>query len=791
MMRGIKLSEIARINKPEYIYLKLIPNNSVKNNNTHYIARTISSLWRSLYQSVKIEERQIKKILGKQFTVPTKLMYQLPSKISYYIYMEKKKIEFYFIVPKHYETIIKEKLNDVWHSITIENVSKIPSFNNEATCYQMVYKKEDGLSLKIDRRDSYLLQSNLNIVDVMEEGDRVGVFYNFIPTFQPPFLNSYRATVAKIKAGKPVDRNKYGLGYLLKLGLSMLDGIIQDTANILGGKKNEEGTVLEGIMEKLNGGKEVSESTERKGKGTVVSTQVLLFSQSANQTRQQNNAISLGHSYEVLTEDNKLIAKPFKKQVLFEKYNLGAELNKICDEEAQNFIQLAGRELLERHNFIEKVSTQETQIPEDLQQGVFCIGTNSFRGNKQKAYLTEHHEFKNLLLLLIGPTRAGKSNFISHLSIDAIDNGECVIIFDFIKKNELSSTVASCFPAEKVLNIEVTDLEAIQGMGYNEAKTSSTDPFKRYSSAKLQNANLISLINAVKAEGLAPLSSKMKRYLEATALVVFLNNGAFKDVFNCLQDEYERHKWMKKVPRELKEEYMQDYLKALYELDEYDKDGLLVGTKLGKIDGILDRMNELKINPYIELMLKRDTSKNINLADEIQKNQVICIKMKGSHFPTNMEKDVLTTYWLTKIMLALEVREEAVPEDERRKVNLVIDEIYQVENTEKVLKSKLSQIAKFLCKPIVSCHYINQLTHMRSELRSANTSYMLIAGCDEDNFKELRSDLAPFTYETSLKTMPSYHSLNRIKTKDGYATFITQLPGEVEKRVNKRIIIMF
>lgn len=37
------------------------------------------------------------------------------------------------------------------------------------------------------------------------------------------------------------------------------------------------------------------------------------------------------------------------------------------------------------------------------------------------------------MLLLIGPTRAGKSKLMANLSKDAINNGECVIVFDFIK----------------------------------------------------------------------------------------------------------------------------------------------------------------------------------------------------------------------------------------------------------------------------------------------------------------------------------------------------------------------
>jgi hypothetical protein len=784
----MKISNVLHIVKPQYVFLKLKPNNSIRNTSTHLVARTISSMYKNVFQSIKAEEKKLIKLLGKEFLLGTKLSFQVQGKVGYFVYIEKKKIEFYFIVPKQYLSILKEKISDVWNNITVEEVGSLPDFAEKATKYQLVYEKEDAMSLKVDRRDNYLLQSNLNIVDVLEEKDKVGILYNFTPSSQESFKFSYKSTMEKVKKGLPVEKNKMGAAYLLKLTVSFIDGIVKDVSELLGGKADKQNeSLLESLVNQMQGGtgRKPRESTENKIRNQIIPTQIVVISESPDKIREMNNGRSLANSFDVLSDDNKLTPKRMNGKLDLLKYNLGAEINRMSDEECQNFISIPGHELLERHNFIEKVSTHEVQIPEDLRKGVFCIGANTFRGNKQNAFLTEHHEFKNLLLLLIGPTRAGKTNFMSHLSIDAIDNGECVILFDFIKKNEFSTEVARCFPDDQVLVIDTTDFNTIQGMGYNEAQSLSTDPFKRYAAAKLQNTNLVLLINAVKAEGLAPLSSKMKRYLEAAALVVFLNNGAFKDVINCLQDEWKRHEWIKKVPRDLFD-YMDSYIKALDELDEYDKDGNLIGTKLGKIDGILDRMNELKMNPYIELMLKKDTSKNINLAEEIQKNQVICIRMKGSHFPTNMEKDVLTTYWLTKIMLALEVREEMVPEDDRLKVNLIIDEIYQVENTEKVLKDKLSQIAKFRCKPIVSCHYINQLTYMRSALRSANTSYMLIAGCDEDNFKELKSDLAPFTYETSLKTMPSYHSLNRIKTKDGYSTFITKLPGKVEKRVKER-----
>jgi hypothetical protein len=151
-------------------------------------------------------------------------------------------------------------------------------------------------------------------------------------------------------------------------------------------------------------------------------------------------------------------------------------------------------------------------------------------------------------------------------------------------------------------------------------------------------------------------------------------------------------------------------------------------------------------------------------------------------FLTDNEKDVYVTYWLTKIWLALQIREEQIGDRTKMtKLNLIIDELYQVNNAEKFLTKKLSQLPKFNIKPIISCHYLNQIKYIREELRSANASYMLVAGCDKKNFSELQSELYPFT-EEDLLNLPRYHSMNLIKCNNGYGKFITHLPGPIQNK---------
>lgn len=786
-MKRIKFTDYINIVKPQYAFLRLTPNNSITNQSTHKIAKSIASLYRNITQNIRKEDAKLIKALGREFLFGTKYSVEVNAKVAYYVYIEKKKVEFYFVIPRGHLSVIKEKISDSWKNITVKEVATLPAFSDSATKYSLVYTKEEALSLATDRRNNDLLRSKLNVVDVMEEGDKVGVFYNFIPTSQFSWRSSYEATIRKVKRNLPTDRNKVGVSYALKTIIGVISALFDDIGEVLGGSggkgKGGQYDVLEGVLERLNGGKQISDATKGKASATILNSQIVVMSESADRLRQRNNARSLAQAFETITEDNRLVQKPLRKPFKFTDYSIaGAEVNKIGDEEAQNFIAMAGRDILERYNFIEKVETQETEVPEDLRKGTMCIGDSTYRGAKQKAYLSNFEHYRNLLTLLIGPTRAGKSNLIGNLSIDAIENGECVIIFDFIENCELSDEISALFPKSKVLNIDNSDPAKIQGLGYNEVGYTENAE-DQYENAKRQMSNLLALINAINVDE-SRLSPKMERYLEAAALVVFISTGSIRDVFRVLQNVRERSEYLRKVPA-TQHEFMDEYMVSLRELDDI-KDGEVVGTKLNLIVGIIDRLSILKRNTQMERMLKQDIDNNVDLVEEMQKNQVICIRMPESKFPTQGERDIATTYWITKIWLALQIRADKFRDKKQRlKVNLVIDEIYQVDNTEKFMTSKLSQIAKFICKPIISCHYINQLNYMRKELRSANTSYMLIAGCDKDNYKELKDELYPFTAE-DLASMKPYHSMNYVKSKDGYARFITKLPGKVEDRIKRK-----
>ncbi|MHB8124623.1 MAG: hypothetical protein ACYDEJ_03100 [Desulfitobacteriaceae bacterium] len=782
--KSIKFSNFITLVHPEYVYLKLTPNNSIRNNTTSNIAKTIGSFYKDIKQMIRVEHGKLVRVFGREFMIGTRYSIALPPKVSYYIYIEKRRIEFYFIVPTRYSSILQEKLSSTWEGITskpVKDITTIPAFGDSSTKYQLFYRKEDGLSLAVDKRTNDLLSANLNIVDIMEDGDKVGIFYNFLPTSQFSWAANYKKTIAKMRSDLPVDRDIVNVGYLLRWAFKQINDLVSLASTILAGenkkaKRTKEYEVFDQVIASLRNTKIISDATLSKGKGMVLDTQIVALSESKDKMRQYNNAKSLSQSFDVITEDNGLTHKR-----TYGKFNplstriSGATCFKASENECSNFIALPGRELLEKHKFIEKVGTLESEVPNELLTGVMCLGENTYKGNTQKIYMSTDFDYQMLSLVLIGPNRAGKSKFLANIARDAINAGECVIIPDYIGSCQLSDEIASVFTKDKVLEIRCDNWDTLQGLGYNEVPP-STDHFIQYKNAKEQTALLMTLVDSINADD-ANFTARMGRYFESAALTVFLSNGNIKDVFATLMNYKVRKEFIDSIPEEHNEN-MSEYVEYLKELDNVDK-GQVVGTRMHLITGAVDRLQKLKVNAYIETMLKKGSENNIDLVKEMQSNQLIVIKMPQRMFLTDNEKDVYVTYWLTKIWLALQIREEQLTDRrEMTKVNLIIDELYQVHNAEKFLKLKLSQLPKFNLKPIISCHYLNQVKTIREEFRSANASYMLISGCDKKNYDELKSELYPYT-EEDLLSLARYHSLNLIKCNEGYAKFVTHLPRPI------------
>ncbi|WP_307993070.1 hypothetical protein [uncultured Clostridium sp.] len=769
-MEAIKLSRYFQLINPVYTYIQIIPHRSIRNYNSSNIAKAISHTYKTINRRIHREQK--------------KIFIETNFKISYIIDIEKNNANFYFLIPVIYKTIIIEKIIEIWSKSTIKEVQEIPNLSEKSVTYSLSYKKLDGLSLNVDKKSNEPLNSILNVMDIMKDQDKLRIAYNFMPMSQLGWKERYEDTLDRVKNNKLLDKKVTSFEYIMKsiLGivLNTLDCILEVLNDFTGVNNENEGENLYNrVMAILGQQNTLSLNTKKKQEATIINTQIAIISDSVDKTRRENNALSVAQSYNVLTEDNELIYKKMKNKINIENYDFKIDSNLCSSDECQNFIQIPADRLLKDFK-INHIENTESEIPEELRSGSMCIGTNIYKGNEQKVYLSSDKDFRNLALCVIAPTRSGKTNLLKNLTRDSIDHGECSIVFDFCGECEFSEDVAKNIHKTKVLKIDCSNLDNLQGLGFNEIFTKSKNKFEIYKSAKMQTAQLVSFVNSININ--SELEPRMNRYLKAAGIIVFINNGSFKNVFDVLQDHILRKEFINKIPED-QFDNLEEYILAIKELDEWSKETKnnskeIIGTKISFVQGILNRLDSIKSNAYMELMLKKGCSENINLVEEMQKNQLICLKMPESMFSTEEERDIYCTYWINKIWGALQQRHSMLKEEKRVKVNLFFDELYQVPTTQNFLKIKINQIAKKTCKPIISCHSLEQIKYIRPELKSANTSYMLISGCNKDNYNELKEELDPYELE-DLLNLKRYTSLNLIKCNNGYAKFISILPGKI------------
>lgn len=778
-MKSMKLSQYFQVIKPKYTYLKLTPDTSIRNYNSTNIAKAISHMYKGITQRIKREEKRF--------------IYETPIKCSYMIDIYKNEVNFYFIIPVQYVSIIKEKIQETWKRVGVEEVEGIKPFTSEALKYQLSYKKEDALSLNVNKASNEPLNSLLNVIDIMQDKDRIGIFYNMIPNNQLGWKKEYNDTMQKIKDRLPIEREKMNWSYILRTGLTYLIEIIDMALGVLNDfvgtekKKNDDISLLEVASEVLNNNNKLSQNTKKKKDAIILNTQILVLSESEDKTRQQNNAMAVCQSYKSIEEDNELIYKKVSNKNVFyvEDFKIaGVEENKVSTEEFQNFLQLPGRELLEQYKCIAKIDTLETKVPEHLQNGVLRAGISIFKGNPSNVYHTEDKELKNTAICLCGPNRSGKSTLIANMVYDLIKAGRTVILPDFCGKCQLSDELAEVIPKDKIINIECDNWEHLEGFGYNEIVPKDDSVFELYNCAKMKAAKLKELINLIN-DGDSDLEGRMERYLEYAALIVFVCNGSVSDVFKVLKNHVARHEYIDNIPKELKET-MEEYVEELLEIDEWskatkDNPAEVIGTKQGHISAILSRVHRLKQNTYIEMMLKKPIENNINLIDKIQEGKLICIRMYDSMFATQQQKDIYVCYWITKVWGALQKRFCDIEQEKLVQTVILIDELYQTKNCEKYLTMILSQMPKYRAKLILSCHHLGQIPVIQEELKSASCSYMFIAGSNKKNFNAMKEEFEDkgFVLEDLLH-LKRYTALNLLAYEEGYWAGITKLPPPVK-----------
>lgn len=136
-IKSMSLKDYFKIQKPIYRILKLTPDTSIRNYNSSNIAKAIQYMYKTISQRIHREEK--------------KIFIEAPVKCSYMIDIQKNNVDFYFVIPERYLGLIKEKITETWPKLTIEEVTQVKQFSQQAIKYKLNYSREDALSLNINK----------------------------------------------------------------------------------------------------------------------------------------------------------------------------------------------------------------------------------------------------------------------------------------------------------------------------------------------------------------------------------------------------------------------------------------------------------------------------------------------------------------------------------------------------------------------------------------------------------------------------------------------------------------
>lgn len=776
----ISLENYLKIVKPEYRIIEIVSHKSIRNYNSANIAKGIANTYKALNKRIYREQKKL--IVEKSF------------KISYCIDIQKDNAKFYFLVPSLFLNSLLEKINEIWSKATVTVLDGVlEPFSDKAEYYQLGYKREDALSLNVDRKTNDPLNSILSVMDSMKEGDRVMLFYNFRPCTQTSWLDRYTTTINKYKEKQNIDKPQFTFEYIARNTLLVITKALDDVITVLsdltgGSPKKEESNFYATVWKALEHQQQLTRTTANKKKATVIDAQIAVVSDSEDRVRRTSNALSVCQAFRTLDEDNELLYSKLRKPFSFTDTNIKAKTSTFSSEECSNFIQIPARQLLTQYG-INYIKTEEGLVPELLRKGYFNLGQNIYKGTKIETYLEDEYNVGSYPITIIGSQGSGKSTLTANIFCFARKRKEGGVLIDYIKNNELTLDVLEALPKEDVILLDYSDSSCMQGFAFNEVSNlKQVTPFEKIKNANLQVMQFVELINAVNEDS-QTLQARMRKYLVAAGTIVFCTGEtSLKSIIDCLEDHEERDRYIKKLDKDLVP-FLEDKIKILRELDNYSKPtkenpvAEVIGTKDTKIEGILDRVSLLKEDVALEYMFNKGSESNIDFAQELEKGKVILIKLLQDEW-SSRAKDVITTFFISKIWLATEIRGKwnAKP----RRCHIAIDEIFQCPTAMNMLSKKnvLPQTRKFGCKFAFTVQGLQQLKGLFTSLVDAGSTFMMLKGTKEEDYNLLKSKIEGFEFEDirDMAKTYKYPSLNLVYYSEGYASFITKLPPPVNSK---------
>lgn len=750
------LIAIPKIKVMEYPYkvIKIEPSSRLQSSRSYEdIINVIYSLYKEFRDRIEINYPEV--VYTKQQPICFEILY-IGSNVS-----------FNFAVPENVSNYIKNRIQAlIPQSTLIYTDDYLREFDNSKS-YTYTYEKDNICSLNTNKRDSPLVNSLLAITKDVQDSEKV-----LLQIQMMPLSDSWKEDVDKkwvrLRKGEDVTKKERTIFKIIEGSFDVFENIMGLVDMILGmSPKND---IEDDIANKKDLMRSVLGSRQKvnyDGFNVGVSSYVV----SDDKYNAYSISKSIETSFKEIQGDNSLVMGREHKGVAPKRRNkifsVGRQI--MSTKELANIIQLpCGK--MQRAFGVRNVKSNQVNAPKVMLKGKILLGRLKKHGETVPVYFPNQQDLMCLPKIYLTLMGGGKTTAILNFCNDAIVAGDGLIIFDYIDDCKTARALIDMHP--DTIEVGFRDGCAIPTFAFPEIQILLSDtPKQRRDKASTIAVEVKYLLNNM-ATDTEPLSRLMSKYLTSACRVVFINSKVkLKDVLDVLEIKEIRHKFINKAIEEGIYEVTDRVIMALMELDD---------DKLGrKIDGILTRFSVITENSMMEDMLDASVQNDINFVDIMDQQKPVVITMPQDKFTNKLNKDIMVTYFMCRIRLAMSVRK-----DKDKIAHVIIDEVHQVPNSMRLLNDTIAEPRKFGLSYLLAAHHLGQLPmELKESILSVGCQFMLLKGVSIKAFDEIKHLIGEdFEFDDIGNMEYDYGSLNVFMIKGRVHSFITKLPEPLKDR---------
>jgi len=796
------------IKRDEMISFKLTPDFRLSNSKNEIITSAIANIYKAPSRRLSISN----------------INYTVPSRVYFNIVLEDKNANFYISVPTQFQELLQGKMSSCWKNSAIDEVQdnsflKLPF--DSTVGGELILKDYNFKSISSSLSDSSHLNSLFQLMKGVANGDKIVINIAIEPMSRNNWLAISQDEIKNEREGRPrfdIDSlQEFAIKKAFESASSLLDLYleykllpVEAILGLVGG---------EGDLDMKKENKKSTRSDEERSSRSVSSMKrnsdvakckITILSSSSDVSRANLNLLSVAESFKELNDENEFLLKSIDKKWIKHQirevrtHSIAPKSSCILStKEMAKLIQLPPKQA-QRDYKIKAIDELETELPREiLNQNNIPFSYAKRKGKEYRTYRSTEKSLASLPMILVGAQGSGKTSFMKLILFENYKKGISNFVIDILEDCKIAKFCRENIPQEDRVDIDISldNVDNIPSLSFNEVSnliTEDMDSFKRISLASNIAEQVELIVDSIADNINGKLTDAMIRYLYSASMITFIRPLAtLNDVFEVLRYPQQRQKAIQYAKNSDCFEDDMSIINNLYQLDKIIERTEIIGEDAkGKpiksitteivnndslIVGINNRVTQLEKNPYIKRMLKQKPNPKENFLGYIDKGLCINVSMPQYDFPSEKMRDLIATFYTSRIWLATQCRKD---NENANVCTIVLDEVYTIKGTMTFLQNCLSQMRRHRLGLLTSCHYLGQYSTVWQTIKSCGTSYVLLQGTEKEQVELLKEEIKPFETE-DLLSLKRYHGIFIQKYEHGYCRYIGRVPNVNEVIVGK------